>query len=101
MEACAVSRLTPEEEAAAIAAVQTLPARATLEVTLSCLDGLALVSELQLALRHPMNVGPAAIRAERVARCVQAELTKIVPELGPVLELGWNPDYDQPSPLAG
>ncbi len=60
-------------------------------------DAWILLSQLQLALRHPENTGPTAEAASSIARRLQSI---VAPHgaLAAVAERGWNPDYDVGQP---
>lgn len=51
---------------------------------------------IQFACRNPALSNEQRQIAERVARELQAAVTTLEPELGPLLELGWDPAYDRP-----
>ena len=53
-----------------------------------------LVSQLQLALRHPVNNGPSSKSVKQFALMLQNKLRGIDASVDIVLEMGWNPDYD-------
>jgi hypothetical protein len=55
---------------------------------------LALISHVQLALRHPGNKGHAAQRARRWLDEVIAVLERQDPLVGKMLRLGDSPDHD-------
>jgi hypothetical protein len=55
---------------------------------------ICVIANIQLATRHPENVGPSRKIAEEFARELQARLIIDHPELEDVLEAGWNPAYD-------
>ncbi len=54
----------------------------------------ALMSHLQLALRHPQNVGATSKIAREVAERIIDTLAPRGSALRSVAERGWNPDYD-------
>ena len=60
---------------------------------LDLLQAWVLFSQLQVALRHPKNVG----EARRIAHAIASELEKKLP-MGPamaeVAKRGWDPQYD-------
>jgi hypothetical protein len=61
---------------------------------LGAVEAWALLGQIQLACRHPMNLGPTRQIAEQIARQLQAAVAT-TPALAAVAEMGWNPDYDQ------
>lgn len=63
------------------------------ELELTPLEAWALMSNLQLALRHPNNVGPTARTAKGVAERLQGI---VAPDgvLAEVARRGWNVRYD-------
>lgn len=60
------------------------------DVTLS----VCLIAQIQLACRHPKNLGASREIVEGFARMLQQEVSKVAPENDVVMEMGWNPDYD-------
>lgn len=54
----------------------------------------ALLSTLQLALRHPHFVGPTSHLIHELARGLQAELSIIGPTVRLVCERGWDKAFD-------
>jgi len=60
-------------------------------------DAWVLLSQLQLALRHPQNTGPVSQMARQFARRLQS-IVASHGALAIVAERGWNPDYDVPQP---
>lgn len=56
-----------------------------------------LVSGLQLCTRHPALHAPLKERLTQIARQFQEAITLMHPEAGPLIEMGWNSDYDQES----
>ena len=48
-----------------------------------------IVGQLQLALKHPENVGESAEVAEAIAEEFSALLIKAIPEIEPVIAAGW------------
>jgi hypothetical protein len=61
---------------------------------LSGLELLVMVSQLQLALRHPGNKGAGAETARALARRIINHLRTISPAFGAVFERGWLEQYD-------
>lgn len=60
---------------------------------MSAMDAWIVMSQIQLAVRHPMNFGPSAVIAERIARQIQAEVATS-PTLAAVAERGWHRVHD-------
>jgi len=60
-------------------------------------DAWILLSQLQLALRHPKNTGPSSEAAKQIARRLQSI---VAPHgaLAAVAERGWDASYDVPQP---
>lgn len=88
-------RLPPDRVLAYFAAVGRLESHGVLSLDIDPRLMLVVVAELQLALRHPENTGPTRRKIERLTRDWQAWLVELEPDLAEVLELGWNPEYDQ------
>lgn len=59
-----------------------------LHLVISPVDAWILLSQLQLALRHPENQGPSAEIARKIARFLQ-ESMQLTGTLAEVAELGW------------
>ena len=60
-------------------------------------DGLTtfmLIAQLQLALRHPGNSGDSADRIRELAVDLQNQLLTRSPDLKPILDKGWHPEFD-------
>lgn len=55
---------------------------------------LSIISQIQLAARHPNNTGESKDIVELAARNMQNELVKVIPETEFIVEAGWNPDFD-------
>ncbi|MGL5809720.1 MAG: hypothetical protein ACRCYQ_07240 [Nocardioides sp.] len=53
-----------------------------------------LISQIQLALRHPNNVGTSAEIAREIALNMTEAVCHYVPEARESIEQGWNPAYD-------
>ena len=53
----------------------------------------AVLAQLQLAYRHPQNIGPTWVMAEAIARRLQA-IVAPSGALAEIAEQGWNPRYD-------
>lgn len=65
----------------------------TITITLPIIDAWCLMSELQLALRHPRNTGAAADSARRVKNML-IELIATTPALAAVAKMGDDPSCD-------
>jgi hypothetical protein len=75
---------------------QELAARkAPIRLLLTPLDMWILLSQIQLACRHPENTGPSREHAERIARQFQ-EIVAFKGALRIVAERGWDAQYDVP-----
>jgi hypothetical protein len=57
-------------------------------------QAMSIMSQLQLALRHPGNDRHSAEIANDLARILCEEICSVVPELLPIFELGWNSEND-------
>ena len=64
-----------------------------IELLLSKLQAWALLSQLQLALRHPENKGATADIAKHFAEEIQKKVAT-TPALAEVAKRGWDPKYD-------
>lgn len=53
-----------------------------------------LISQVQLALRHPANVGLAASEARSILDQWIAQLEASEPAIGPLLRMGYDPYHD-------
>lgn len=93
-------RLSAEAEQRYYRAMYSLRHARPIVVELSPTLANLLVAELQLALRHPQNNGVTADLIETFARSLSEKLYELRPELREVLELGWDPEYDQEQPSA-
>lgn len=58
-------------------------------------SAICIISNIQLARRHPANNGQAGMLAERVARILQEKIGEKFPEVEHMLELGWDEKYDK------
>lgn len=56
---------------------------------------LCVLSQVQLATRHPDNNGIAKDIAVKAAKIMQAAIAKAVPELDEIMELGWYSEFDR------
>jgi len=76
------------------AATNELANARPLTLRLQPIEQAILLSHLQLALRHPLNTGPSAQVARRIAKRIQANLSRAGPNLRFTTEAGWNPQFD-------
>lgn len=61
------------------------------------IDGLTLflmIAQLQLALRHPSNRGDSAEQIRQLTIDLQNQLITRSPDLKPILDKGWHPEFD-------
>ena len=63
-------------------------------VEIDVTTAICLIAQLQLATRHPENIGPSRQVAEAFARVLQQQVVEVAPEAAAILEMGWNPDFD-------
>ena len=75
-------------------ALERLRSLPLFHLEISPVNALMLVSQLQLALRHPENKGEAAHQMKGLALLIQGELMNQVPELSNLLNAGWHPEFD-------
>lgn len=59
---------------------------------------MAVVSHVQLALRHPHAQGPASDQARHFVRQVRDYLERALPGMGELIERGDKPEHDVPWP---
>jgi len=58
-------------------------------------QAMALIAAVQLANRHPFNVGPSRLLARRMVDRMQSEFGQYkVPHVIEVIQRGWNDQYD-------
>lgn len=75
--------------------VQRMQDRKTMiAVYLDPASATSLIASIQLALRHPGNVGPTAEINRKLADALIARLEQDEPALGPILRLGYDPSSD-------
>ena len=67
--------------------------RRPIVLRLTALQAWALLSQLQLALRHPANIGPTAETARRIAEGLEA-IVATTSALQEVARRGWDPAFD-------
>jgi hypothetical protein len=68
----------------------------TFQLHLTPAQAMALLGTIQLALRHPANVGPTARAMRDLALMIENWLQDCGPAVKKLCELGWNPDEDVP-----
>ena len=60
---------------------------------LTKLQAWSLLCQVQLALRHPKNIGPTSAIARGIAEALQAKIATL-PAMAEVARLGWNTKCD-------
>jgi hypothetical protein len=65
-----------------------------IEMKIDACMAITIVSQMQLALRHPGNINQSADLAIDAAKQIQRSLGRINPKISEFLEQGWNPDFD-------
>lgn len=63
-------------------------------ISLDSVTAICIIVQIQLATRHPDNIGPSREVAEKFARQLQERVAAKVPEVAKLMELGWDPDFD-------
>jgi hypothetical protein len=63
-------------------------------IVFDVMTALCVLSQIQLASRHPGNRGDSKKIAIEAAKGLQMAIAKVAPELNDVMEMGWNPDFD-------
>jgi ribosomal protein L37E len=63
-------------------------------IEMDCKSAICIIAQIQLASRHPENTGESQKMAESFARQLQEQIVRFFPEHGPILEMGWNADFD-------
>ena len=61
------------------------------------IDGLfafQIITQIQLALRHPQNRGETSDRTRKFAIDLQNGIVDRVPEIKSILDKGWHPEWD-------
>jgi len=72
-------------------------AAAFIEITFQPATAIAVLAELQLALRHPGNVGESAKAARKVVDTLIGALDAMSPGIGRLLRKGDDPNCDVPT----
>lgn len=67
---------------------------APLALSLTCCEAFVLVTQLQLALRHPGNTGAPAVVARAIVDGLIPPLTQSRPALAAIIEAGWDASAD-------
>lgn len=83
----------PANDAEIFAAMRALHER-EITVTLNAFSAWCLVAQVQLALRHPENFGPAT---DTTLKTLPVLMREIAPDGGPLMDLyrmGFNPEHD-------
>ncbi len=57
---------------------------------------ISIVGQVQLALRHPANIGPSATQSRRAVEKVIAMLETASPGIAKYLNMGFDPAHDVP-----
>lgn len=60
------------------------------------IEAWVILSQMQLALRHPGNIGPASKAAYQLARTLQSLIAPQGTALGRLAERGWHEVFDVP-----
>lgn len=55
---------------------------------------ISIISQIQVASRHPKNTGESQQVAMRAAKEMQKHLVEIIPELNTIIEMGFDPKFD-------
>lgn len=63
-------------------------------IEIDMVTAICLIGSVQLASRHPKNVGPSARISQDFARDLQKIVVEKFPAAEFILEAGWNPDFD-------
>lgn len=65
-----------------------------IELTLNAADAFVLISQLQLALRHPDNQGRSAIIARKIVERLRSVLAQGRPAVEEIIRRGYDPQHD-------
>lgn len=66
----------------------------TMQLEVTPYEMFAVLAQIQLACRHPKNVGPSREVAERVVRGWEEILAERVPQIARYAAAGWDPALD-------
>lgn len=83
--------MTDDDALRALGRLKDLP---EMKLVLTPVEAWIVMSNLQLACRHPGNLGPSRHLAEAVARRIQDFYGQRDPELGRLAEQGWHECFD-------
>jgi len=65
-----------------------------ISIEIDCVAGICIIAQIQLASRHPDNVGESKRMAEVFARHLQEKISEAMPDIATVLEMGWHLEFD-------
>lgn len=65
-----------------------------ISIVIDGITALTVLSQLQLATRHPKNTGPGRKQAEVFARELQKRIEQIMPEHSALMQMGWDQNFD-------
>lgn len=91
--------MTPQDKAMldlATEEMQQLDTQPGVILEMGAAEALILLSQLQLALRHPANQGPGAAFVRDMTTRIEAHLGA-TPGLRWLIARGWDPSYDVPA----
>lgn len=63
-------------------------------IPIDVITAMAVIGNIQLASRHPLNDGESLKIAIWFARILQERLDAVCPEYSAVIEMGWDPNFD-------
>lgn len=86
--------VSDEQKRRYLRAVKSIDKTLELHIITDLSTAFAVVACLQLALRHPENRGVSAKLAEAFAKGIVLNVTQVSPDLGELLDLGFDPAYD-------
>lgn len=94
-----MNQTSPHDAAPTITAnelAQALGNAPAWSVTIEAYTAFILISQLQLAARHPENTGPAANLAKGFAVNLAQIFNSIDPRIVAIIDKGWDPNFDIP-----
>lgn len=87
--------MTHEQYNAAFDAMKRLQVKGfRINLKLGPAQAMMLIGQLQLAARHPANIGPSSGLVRLLATELADELVEAEPELQAIIEAGWDPQHD-------